>query len=240
LPLSCQRSPRVRTDNVIAIQHAAPVTEVSVRASLLKFLPFGGLAREQEGLRVFSFAADLEGAEVLLLTEGHAGEFFLETLLLLRIAGARQAVGELEEALSFLLPGVEPDPQENHLVTSAVARRWGRGEHEIPRELQSGAAPLGKTLNRESGGRERKGHLPRRFRASALIPSHDTTSSGFAWWSSRRRSSSVRCASVSGTAALSAAMLSQISSTSARRSSTQSRSIPSDFMDAPMACLACV
>jgi len=38
------------------------------------------------------------------LIESHAGEFILEALLLPRIAAARQAVGEIEEALSFLLP----------------------------------------------------------------------------------------------------------------------------------------
>jgi len=41
-------------------------------------------------------------------TEGHAGEFFLETLALLRIAAARQAVGEIEEAFFFPFPDVEP------------------------------------------------------------------------------------------------------------------------------------
>src|SRR6266446_5009310 len=46
------------------------------------------------------------------LTEGHAGEFFLETFLLLRVAGAREAVGEFEETLFFLLPGVEPGLDE--------------------------------------------------------------------------------------------------------------------------------
>ena len=111
-----------------------------------------------ERFRQLSFAADLEGAEVLVprsirrlglglpprlqlveilggdlalaqpsrtggreppeegrstgssasLTEGHAGEFFLETFLLLRIAGAREAVGAFEEALFFLLPSIQP------------------------------------------------------------------------------------------------------------------------------------
>ena len=46
------------------------------------------------------------------LTEGHAGEFFLETFLLLRVAGAREAVCKFEETLFFLLPGIEPGLDE--------------------------------------------------------------------------------------------------------------------------------
>ncbi len=57
------------------------------------------------------------------------------------------------------------------------------------------------------------------------------TSVGSVRWSARRRCSSTRCGPVSRTAPLSAAMLSQSSSTRDRRSSSPSRSSPSDFIE---------
>src|SRR5437016_2853224 len=61
----------------------------------------------------------------------------------------------------------------------------------------------------------------------ALMSSQETTSSGLASCSASRRSSSARCASVRGNAALSAAMLSQIASTKRTRSASRSRSTSS-------------
>jgi hypothetical protein len=52
----------------------------------------------------------MEGClELFPFTEGHAGEFFLETFLLFRVAGAQQAVHELEEALFVLRHRSGPD-----------------------------------------------------------------------------------------------------------------------------------
>jgi hypothetical protein len=42
-----------------------------------------------------------------LLTEGHDGQLFLETLLLFRVVGTRQAVSQLDKAFPFLLPDVD-------------------------------------------------------------------------------------------------------------------------------------
>lgn len=42
------------------------------------------------------------------LTESHARELCLELVLLLGVAGVREAVRELEKALLFLIPGIEP------------------------------------------------------------------------------------------------------------------------------------
>ena len=78
-----------------------------------ELLTFGRLACEQEGLRVFSFTT--------LLTEGHAGQFCLETFLIFRIAGMRQAVGQLEDAFSFQLPGFDTGLDE--LNNDAVGAR---------------------------------------------------------------------------------------------------------------------
>src|SRR3990170_3000067 len=47
-----------------------------------------------------------------LLPEGHARKLFLETFLLLRIAGTRQAVSQLKEALPFLLTSLDPGLDE--------------------------------------------------------------------------------------------------------------------------------
>jgi hypothetical protein len=63
-----------------------------------------------------------------------------------------------------------------------------------------------------------------------LTSSQLDPASGLASWAMSRRSSSSIWASVSGTSSGSVAMLSQISSTSKMRSSTLSRSIPSDFI----------
>jgi hypothetical protein len=74
-------------------------------------------------------------------------------------------------------------------------------------------------------------HRVKRACIDALISSHGITFSGNVSSSATRRSSSARCAPVSGTLAESAQMLAQISSTKASRSSTLSRSIPSDFAE---------
>src|ERR1700738_4185376 len=49
-----------------------------------------------------------------LLTEGQDGQLLLETGLLFHIAGTRQAVGQLEEAFPFLLPGFDTGFDELH------------------------------------------------------------------------------------------------------------------------------
>jgi hypothetical protein len=79
-----------------------------------------------------------------------------------------------------------------------------------------------------------KRHRPKRARTSALISSQGTTSSGKESSSATRRSSSARCSSVSGKAVASAHMVAHISSTSASRSSTFSRSIPNVLTETPI------
>ena len=84
----------------------------TTRRAPAELLTFGRLAREH---RVFSFAA--------LLTEGHAGQLCLELFLIFRIAGMRKAVGQLEEAFPFLLPGLDTglDEINNDSVDARVA-----------------------------------------------------------------------------------------------------------------------
>src|SRR5215510_1586389 len=70
-------------------------------------------------------------------------------------------------------------------------------------------------------GREAKPlHLGRR--SLARICAHDLAADGFRAWARRRRSSSLRCASVTGTASGVSMRLSQISSISCSRSATLS------------------
>jgi hypothetical protein len=79
------------------------VVFIRVRYCLTRLLSiafgFENLAFGQPAIRSTGFWA--------LLTEGHAGQLFLETLPLFRIAGTRQAVSQLEEAFPFLLPGFD-------------------------------------------------------------------------------------------------------------------------------------
>jgi len=80
-----------------------------------------------------------------------------------------------------------------------------------------------------------KRHRPRRDRTEAFTSSQGTTSSGNASSSATRRSNSARCRSVSGKVLASAQILAHISSTSASRSSTLSRSMPKALTDKPIA-----
>ena len=74
-------------------------------------------------------ASDVEistvaGREKLgLLTEGHAGQLFLETFLVFRSAGMRQAASQIEETFPFLLPGFDTglDELNNDPVGARVA-----------------------------------------------------------------------------------------------------------------------
>ena len=78
---------------------------------------------------------------------------------------------------------------------------------------------------------DRKGHLFSWSLTEDLTSSHDITSVGSVSWSAKRRSSSTRCGSVSETASPCAAMLTQSFSASDGRSSSPSRSSPSDFIE---------
>lgn len=79
-----------------------------------------------------------------------------------------------------------------------------------------------------------KRHRAKRALTDAFTSSQGTTSSGKESSSATRRSSSARCSSVRGNALASAHMVAQISSTSASRSSTLSRSMPRLLTVAPM------
>ena len=59
-----------------------------------------------------------------LLTEGHAGQIFLDTPLFLRVAGMREAVGQVEETLPLLFPGFQAglDKLGDDAVGARVAR----------------------------------------------------------------------------------------------------------------------
>src|SRR5712691_12106879 len=135
LSLNTLRDTALHTHSTLERRARSASSRSSADASLLsswsRVFPFGRLASEQKRLRILSFAADLEGAEILVprsirrlgfrlpprlqlvevlggdlalaqpleqvvakrrrksgpgssasLTEGHAGEFFLETFLL--------------------------------------------------------------------------------------------------------------------------------------------------------------
>jgi len=57
----------------------------------------------------------MEGClELFPFTEGHAGEFFLEAFLFLRVAGAQKAVHEFEEAL--FVPRHHGGPDQDCIV----------------------------------------------------------------------------------------------------------------------------
>ncbi len=51
------------------------------------------------------FRSDLALAKPALVTKGHAGQLFLDTLLFFRIAATCEVIGQVQETLSFLLPG---------------------------------------------------------------------------------------------------------------------------------------
>ena len=59
-----------------------------------------------------------------LLTERHASQIRLDTLMFLRIAGMREAVGQVEETLPFLLSSLEAslDEIDNDTIGARVAR----------------------------------------------------------------------------------------------------------------------
>jgi len=56
-----------------------------------------------------------------LLTKGHAGQLFLEPFLIFRVAGMRQALGQLEEAFPFPLPSF--DTRLDEMNNDAVGAR---------------------------------------------------------------------------------------------------------------------
>ena len=82
------------------VQHVAPQRGAPQRgASRFTASYLSWLSREQEGLRLGRSTGSSAS-----LTEGHSGQLFFETALLLRIEGTRQAVGQLNEAFSLLFP----------------------------------------------------------------------------------------------------------------------------------------
>src|SRR5881628_1789136 len=72
-----------------------------------------------------------------LLTEGHDGQLFLETCLLFRVAGTRQAISQLDEAFPFLLPGFDTRLDElNNDSVGARAFAPGIEAHRPPAILR--------------------------------------------------------------------------------------------------------
>jgi hypothetical protein len=91
-----------------------------------------------------------------------------------------------------------------------------------------------KFVFRSAPENDAKRHRLSRDRTDALTSSQGTTSAGKESSSATRRSNSARCSSVSRKALASAHMVAQISSTSASRSSTLSRSMPKLLTELPI------